>query len=230
MTPALELDAVTCTFASRDAPSAPYTAVRDVSLTVADGEFVSVVGPTGCGKSTLLNVAAGLLTPSAGAVRAFGHPLQGINRRAGYMFQSESLMPWRTARSNVMAGLQFRGIAADAAREQADHDHGRRPDQRHADEQARTGGETGHAHQPEHHRKARREDRGRSATGWEHREIRVVVRESLGELVVRAAVETERRVTAPQHRVRQPHPECNERDERHARGERGRSPSHWPER
>jgi len=120
MTPALELDAVTCTFASRDAPSAPYTAVRDVSLTVANGEFVSVVGPTGCGKSTLLNVAAGLLTPSAGAVRAFGHPLQGINRRAGYMFQSESLMPWRTARSNVMAGRQFRGIAVDAAREQAD--------------------------------------------------------------------------------------------------------------
>src|SRR5262245_17578206 len=120
MTPALELAAVSCTFAGRDAANGPYTAVRDVSLTVADGEFVSVVGPTGCGKSTLLNVAAGLLTPSTGTVRAFGEVLQGINRRAGYMFQSESLMPWRTARANVMAGLQFRGLAADAAREQAD--------------------------------------------------------------------------------------------------------------
>jgi len=117
---ALELAGIACTFAGRDAATASYTAVRDVSLTVADGEFVSVVGPTGCGKSTLLNVAAGLLAPSAGSVRVFGEPLAGINRRAGYMFQTESLMPWRTARSNVMAGLQFRGVALDAACQQAD--------------------------------------------------------------------------------------------------------------
>jgi NitT/TauT family transport system ATP-binding protein len=92
--------------------------VRDVNLTVAAGEFVSVVGPTGCGKSTLLNIAAGLLEPSTGTVRVFGEPLRGINTRAGYMFQAESLMPWRSARDNVMAGLQFRGIAD--ARAQAD--------------------------------------------------------------------------------------------------------------
>ncbi|HET7526248.1 MAG TPA: ABC transporter ATP-binding protein, partial [Burkholderiaceae bacterium] len=118
--PALELTRIACTFAGRDGQSPPYTAVREVSLTVADGEFVSVVGPTGCGKSTLLNVAAGLLAPSAGSVRVFGEQLTGINRRAGYMFQTESLMPWRTARSNVMAGLQFRGVARDAAQAQAD--------------------------------------------------------------------------------------------------------------
>jgi NitT/TauT family transport system ATP-binding protein len=120
MTHALELAAIACTFTNRDDAAQRYTAVRDVSLTVADGEFVSVVGPTGCGKSTLLNVAAGLLAPSAGSVRAFGEPLAGINRRAGYMFQTESLMPWRTARSNVMAGLQFRGVAHEGARAQAD--------------------------------------------------------------------------------------------------------------
>ena len=57
-----------------------YTAVRDTTLAVAPGEFVSVVGPTGCGKSTLLNVAAGLLAPSAGSVDVFGEPLAGINR------------------------------------------------------------------------------------------------------------------------------------------------------
>ena len=108
---ALSLDGVSCTFISRDDPSQRYTAVRDVSLTVGAGEFVSVVGPTGCGKSTLLNMSAGLLLPSAGQVRVFGEPLSGINRRAGYMFQSESLMPWRTALSNVMAGLSFRGMA-----------------------------------------------------------------------------------------------------------------------
>ncbi|MDP9045739.1 MAG: ABC transporter ATP-binding protein [Pseudomonadota bacterium] len=115
---ALAMTGVACTFLDRNDPGRRYTAVRDVDLTVAAGEFVSVVGPTGCGKSTLLNVAAGLLAPSAGDVRAFGAPLDGINRRAGYMFQAESLMPWRTAAQNVMAGLEFRGMAEP--REQAE--------------------------------------------------------------------------------------------------------------
>src|SRR6476620_7329456 len=105
--PALALAGVACTFVSRDDPSQRYTAVRDVTLEVGAGEFVSVVGPTGCGKSTLLNVAAGLLLPSTGRVDSFGAPLAGINARAGYMFQAESLMPWRTARDNVAAGLEF---------------------------------------------------------------------------------------------------------------------------
>ncbi len=116
--PALELANVTCTFASKHDPGQRHTAVCDVSLTVGVGEFVSIVGPTGCGKSTLLHVAAGLLAPSSGTVTVFGVPLAGINRRAGYMFQSESLMPWRTALGNVMAGLEFRG--APDAREQAE--------------------------------------------------------------------------------------------------------------
>ncbi len=110
---ALSLDGVSCTFVARDGDASGYTAVRDVSLAVEAGEFVSVVGPTGCGKSTLLNMAAGLLAPSTGSVRVFGEPLAGINRRAGYMFQAESLMPWRTALGNVTAGLSFRG-ARDA--------------------------------------------------------------------------------------------------------------------
>jgi NitT/TauT family transport system ATP-binding protein len=117
---AIELQDVACTFISKDAPGQRYTAVEGVNLTVGAGEFVSVVGPTGCGKSTLLNVAAGLLEPSKGSARIFGETLQGINPRAGYMFQSESLMPWRTGLQNVMAGLQFRGVADADARAQAD--------------------------------------------------------------------------------------------------------------
>jgi NitT/TauT family transport system ATP-binding protein len=108
---ALELDRIACTFIDRNDPGQRYTAVSDVTLTVGPGEFVSVVGPTGCGKSTLLNVAAGLLAPSSGSVRVFGAELVGTNRRAGYMFQAESLMPWRSALQNVAAGLQFRGSA-----------------------------------------------------------------------------------------------------------------------
>ena len=118
--PAIELQDVACTFVSKDQPGQRYTAVDRVSLTVGAGEFVSVVGPTGCGKSTLLNVAAGLLEPSRGSVRIFGEPLRGLNRRAGYMFQAESLMPWRTALQNVMAGLQFREVPEPEAREQAE--------------------------------------------------------------------------------------------------------------
>jgi len=113
---ALTLAHVTCTFGGR---RGRYTAVRDASLRVAPGEFVSVVGPTGCGKSTLLNVAAGLLAPSAGDVYVHGAPLNGINARAGYMFQAEALMPWRNALDNVKAGLQFRGAPRGEAEARA---------------------------------------------------------------------------------------------------------------
>jgi NitT/TauT family transport system ATP-binding protein len=113
MTAAVEFDRITCTFAGA---RGSYTAVKDVTLAIGAGEFVSVVGPTGCGKSTLLNVAAGLLKPTSGTVRIFGDSLAGINRKAGYMFQAEALMPWRTALRNVTAGLEFRGVPKEQAR------------------------------------------------------------------------------------------------------------------
>lgn len=105
---ALHLDTISCEFPARDGQG-QYVAVKDATLSVAPGEFVSVVGPTGCGKSTLLNVGAGLLKPTRGQVHVFGQPLKGINQRAGYMFQGESLLPWRTALANVTAGLEFAG-------------------------------------------------------------------------------------------------------------------------
>ncbi|MES2582702.1 MAG: ABC transporter ATP-binding protein [Pseudomonadota bacterium] len=116
---ALEFLNVSCVFRSRDATAQRYTAVAETTLRVRAGEFVSVVGPTGCGKSTLLNIAAGLLAPSGGEIRVFGQPLTGINTRAGYMFQSDALMPWSTALQNVMLGLQYRGLTDAQARAQA---------------------------------------------------------------------------------------------------------------
>lgn len=115
---ALALDGVEVTFPGRGGDA--YTAVRDTTLHVADGEFLSVVGPTGCGKSTLLNLAAGLLQPTSGTVSVLGEPLRGINRHAGYLFQADSLMPWRSARDNVAAGPEFAGIPRAAARQQAE--------------------------------------------------------------------------------------------------------------
>ncbi len=110
----LALDRVTCAFAGKTGGER-YTAVSNTSLAVAPGEFVSVVGPTGCGKSTLLNVAAGLLVPSSGRALVDGAPLAGINSRAGYMFQADALMPWRSALSNVAAGPEFRGVSRSEA-------------------------------------------------------------------------------------------------------------------
>jgi sulfonate transport system ATP-binding protein len=110
VTPALALEQITCTFAAREDRTRRYTALRDTTLLIAPGEFVSVVGPTGCGKSTLLNVGAGLLEPTAGRVTVNGEALAGINRHAGYLFQADALMPWRNALDNVIAGLEFRGM------------------------------------------------------------------------------------------------------------------------
>ncbi len=114
---AVSLDRVSITF--RLAGGGSYTAVKDASLSVADGEFVAIVGPTGCGKSTLLNVAAGLIAPSKGRADIFGAPLNGLNRQAGYLFQAEALFPWKTALDNVAIGLETAGVGSAEARERA---------------------------------------------------------------------------------------------------------------
>ena len=106
---ALDLDGVTVAF--RLADGGTYTAVEGATLSVADGEFVAIVGPTGCGKSTLLNVAAGLQPPAAGAVRKAGVPLTALNRDAGYLFQADALFPWKTALDNVAIGFETAGVS-----------------------------------------------------------------------------------------------------------------------
>lgn len=118
MSVALHFEQVSVTFPPRGRGEASWRAVADTTLSVGEGEFVSVVGPTGCGKSTLLNVAAGLLTPSAGAVRVFGEILADLNRHAGYMFQADALLPWKTAAENVGFGLMLAGIPAAETAEQ----------------------------------------------------------------------------------------------------------------
>jgi NitT/TauT family transport system ATP-binding protein len=107
------------TVAFRLADKRVYTAVEAARLSVADGEFAAIVGPTGCGKSTLLNVAAGLLKPASGTVKIFGAPLEGLNPEAGYLFQSDALFPWKTALDNVAIGLEITGVPRADALERA---------------------------------------------------------------------------------------------------------------
>jgi NitT/TauT family transport system ATP-binding protein len=96
-----------------------YAAVAATDLAVGAHEFVAIVGPTGCGKSTLLNVAAGLLAPSAGEIFVLGERLAGLDRHAGYLFQQDAVMPWKTARDNVAIALEVAGIPRPEALERA---------------------------------------------------------------------------------------------------------------
>lgn len=85
------------------------TAVRDISFTVAKGEFLCIVGPSGCGKTTLLQILAGLLAPSTGNVLLDGRKLTQPHRDISFVFQKPNLMPWRTVLQNVMLPLQVFG-------------------------------------------------------------------------------------------------------------------------
>jgi NitT/TauT family transport system ATP-binding protein len=120
---AVAFDDVTIAF--RLGGGGTYHAVERARLTIADGEFVTIVGPTGCGKTTLLNAAAGLFPPSSGRVDIYGARLAGLNRQAGYLFQAEALFPWKTALDNVAIGLEVTGTSTAAARARAEEWLGR---------------------------------------------------------------------------------------------------------
>jgi NitT/TauT family transport system ATP-binding protein len=98
-----------------------FVALGDVSLDVADNEFVTVVGPSGCGKSTLMNILAGLDLPSAGEALVDGRAVIGPGPERGVIFQQYALFPWLTVRKNVEFGLKTAGLGARERREKAEH-------------------------------------------------------------------------------------------------------------
>jgi len=106
--PAISLSGATKRFLTKD--GTPFTAIRDVTLEVAAGEFVAVVGPTGCGKSTTLSLISGLEGASEGTVEVAGAPVDGIPDGVGYMFQGDAVLPWKNVLDNVALGLRFRGM------------------------------------------------------------------------------------------------------------------------
>ncbi|MGW0435639.1 ABC transporter ATP-binding protein [Micromonospora sp. NPDC003197] len=94
-------------------------ALRDVSLEVADGEFVAIVGRSGCGKSTLLRLVAGLQTATSGEITVAGTPIDSPRRDIGFMFQRPALLPWRSVLDNVLLPTQVFGWDRRMARERA---------------------------------------------------------------------------------------------------------------
>ncbi|TKT74764.1 ABC transporter ATP-binding protein [Aquamicrobium sp. LC103] len=87
-----------------------FTAIKDVSLNVEEGDFVAVVGPSGCGKSTILNMIAGFVPATGGRILVGGREVSGPGRDRGVVFQSFALFPWKTVIENVAFGPKMRGI------------------------------------------------------------------------------------------------------------------------
>jgi ABC-type nitrate/sulfonate/bicarbonate transport system ATPase subunit len=93
-------------------------ALAPTDLTIAPGEFVSVVGPSGCGKSTMFNIIAGVLTPTGGRVSVDGRDVTGRAGEVGYMLQQDLLLPWRTVLENIVLGATLKGGASRKEREE----------------------------------------------------------------------------------------------------------------
>ncbi|TRW78514.1 ABC transporter ATP-binding protein [Mycolicibacterium sp. 018/SC-01/001] len=114
----ITVEGLTVTFSSKRGTT---TALQDIDLQVADGEFVTIAGPSGCGKSTLLKVIAGLTGSTSGEVRLRGKAVRGPQREIGYVFQRAALLEWRSVRKNILLQAEMRGMPRQAAARRCDH-------------------------------------------------------------------------------------------------------------
>jgi len=112
----LELRNVSMVYSQR---GKPFAAVRDVSLQVEAGQFISIVGASGCGKTTLLRIVDGLTTPTRGQVWVDGQAVNRPGPDRGFVFQQDALFPWRTLLDNVIFGLEIQGRSRKESRERA---------------------------------------------------------------------------------------------------------------
>ncbi len=115
--PIIHYEHITKRFWSR---GSEITALDDVSLTLGENEFTSIVGPSGCGKTTLLRLAAGLEDSTEGQTLFRGEPVEGINTKVGYVTQDSNLYPWMTLRQNVEFPLEIQGVPAGERRDKVD--------------------------------------------------------------------------------------------------------------
>ena len=108
----ISFDRVSVEFPS---PRGPLRVVDDVSFSVADGEFVSIIGPSGCGKTTMMNIVAGFVTPNSGTVLLDGKPILGPGPERGVIFQEYGVFPWLSVEDNIGFGLKLAANRVGAA-------------------------------------------------------------------------------------------------------------------
>lgn len=117
MEPILELKNINYAYHTMEGET---RALRDISFSVASGEFVAIVGPSGCGKSTLLSIICGLLEPEKGLIKINGNYLKEGTANIGYMLQHDHLLEWRTVYENVLLGLEIQHILSPRSRAKAE--------------------------------------------------------------------------------------------------------------
>jgi sulfonate transport system ATP-binding protein len=116
----IDVDGVSVRFAASTQQQRSNLALSGVSVRVAPGEFVAILGPSGCGKSTLLRVVCGLLAATQGTVRIDDRVVTRVPPGIGFLFQSDALLPWKTARENVAIGAILAGKAPGEAGRRAE--------------------------------------------------------------------------------------------------------------
>jgi NitT/TauT family transport system ATP-binding protein len=115
--PMIEIDHVSQVFQTSSRQD--HLALLDISLSIDDGAFVSILGPSGCGKSTLLYIVGGFVNPTRGVTRMKGSPITGPGPDRGPVFQEFALFPWKSVLGNVMYGPRQQGVKAADAEAQA---------------------------------------------------------------------------------------------------------------
>jgi NitT/TauT family transport system ATP-binding protein len=113
----IEIDRVSQVF--QTSARKDHVALSDISLSIEEGAFVSILGPSGCGKSTLLYIVGGFVSPTSGAAKMKGRPITGPGPDRGPVFQEFALFPWKTVLGNVMYGPRQQGVRAAEAEAQS---------------------------------------------------------------------------------------------------------------
>src|SRR3984893_486855 len=113
----IEIDRVSQVFQTSGRQS--HLAISDISLTIEDGAFVSILGPSGCGKSTLLYIVGGFVNPTQGVAKVKGKAITGPGPDRGPVFQEFALFPWKNVLGNVMYGLRQQGVSRAEAKAQS---------------------------------------------------------------------------------------------------------------